>query len=119
MSDRDNIASLPDLDDMLHSLLLVEEGEHEFSSEDENIQELRQLFFPVTRQTIYLNHASSGPLPTPVARTLHEYTDDASNFGYIHAARWNEYYHGAHRRLASLLHKFMLSLFYQQKGVQH
>lgn len=104
MTDRDSMTSLPDLDDMLQSLLLVEEGEHEFSGDDEHIQELRQLFFPVTRQTIYLNHASSGPLPAPVARTLHEYTDDASNFGNIHAARWHEYLNGARRRLANLLH---------------
>jgi cysteine desulfurase/selenocysteine lyase len=105
MSDKDTTPpSLPDLDDMLHSLLLVEEGEHEFSSDDDDIQELRQLFFPVTRHTIYFNHASTGPLPGPVARTLHEYTNDASSFGNIHAARWHEYYHGAHRRLASLLH---------------
>jgi cysteine desulfurase / selenocysteine lyase len=105
MSNKDTTSpSLPDLDDMLHSLLLVEEGEHEFNSDDEDIQELRQLFFPVTRHTIYFNHASTGPLPAPVARTLHEYTDDASNFGNIHATRWNEYYQGAHRRLANLLH---------------
>jgi cysteine desulfurase/selenocysteine lyase len=104
MSNRDTVASLPDLDDMLHSLLLIEEGEHEFASEDEDVQELRQLFFPVTRHTTYLNHASSGPLPAPVARTLHEYTDDNSKFGNIHAGRWYEYCNGAHRRLASLLH---------------
>ncbi len=104
MRDKDTIASLPDLDDMLHSLLLIEEGEHEFASEDEDIQELRQLFFPVTRHTVYLNHASRGPLPAPVARTLHEYTEDNSNMGGIHGARWKEYCNGAHRRLAGLLH---------------
>jgi cysteine desulfurase / selenocysteine lyase len=104
MTDRDSIASLPDLDDMLQSLLLVEEGEHEFSSDDEHVHELRQLFFPVTRQTIYLNHASSGSLPSPVVRALHEYTEDVSNFGSMHKARWREYCNGAHRRLATLLH---------------
>jgi len=95
--------ALPDLDDMLHSLLLIEEGEHEFESEDEDVKELRHLFFPVTRQTIYLNHASSGPLPRPVAQTMRDYTDDASNFGGIHSGRWDEYCNGAHRRLANLI----------------
>jgi cysteine desulfurase/selenocysteine lyase len=96
--------SLPELDDMLHSLLLIEEGEHEFSAEDEGVQELRQLFFPVTHSGIYMNHASTGPLPRPVARTMHDYIDDASAFGGVHAERWRTYRAGAHRRLASLIH---------------
>ena len=95
---------LPSLDDMLHSLLLIEEGEHEFSGEEEDVQEMRQLFFPITRHSIYLNHAANGPLPGPVARTLHTYVDDTSNFGNINFARWSEYERGAHRRLASLIH---------------
>ena len=95
---------LPSLDDMLHSLLLIEEGEHEFSGEEEDVQEMRQLFFPITRHTIYLNHAANGPLPGPVARTLHTYVDDTSNFGNINFARWTVYEQGAHRRLASLIH---------------
>jgi len=89
---------------MLHSLLLIEEGEHEFSGEEEDVQEMRQLFFPITRHSIYLNHAANGPLPGPVARTLHTYVDDTSNFGNINFARWSEYERGAHRRLASLIH---------------
>ncbi len=95
---------LPSLDDMLHSLLLIEEGEHEFSGEEEDVQEMRQLFFPITRHSIYLNHAANGPLPGPVARTLYTYIDDTSNFGNINFARWLEYERGAHRRLASLIH---------------
>jgi len=95
---------LPSLDDMLHSLLLIEEGEHEFSGEEEDVQEMRQLFFPITRHSIYLNHAANGPLPGPVARTLHTYVDDTSNFGNINFARWTVYEQGAHRRLASLIH---------------
>ena len=31
MSDNTTVSSLPSLDDMLQSLLLIEEGEHEFS----------------------------------------------------------------------------------------
>ncbi len=88
---------------MLHSLLLVEEGEHEFSGEEENIQELRQLFFPITRHCVYLNHAANGPLPGPVARTLYTYIDDASNFGNVNFARWSEHERGAHRRMANMI----------------
>ena len=95
--------SLPDLDDMLQSLLLVEEGEHEFEYGAE-VKELRHLFFPVTRHNIYFNHASSGPLPGPVARSIHEYVDDYRDFGGIHKARWEEYERGAHRRLSALIH---------------
>ncbi len=104
MSDTNTTPSLPSLDDMLHSLLLIEEGEHEFSGEEENVQELRQLFFPITRHCVYLNHAANGPLPRPVVRTLHTYVDDTSNFGSVNFARWSEYERGAHRRLASLIH---------------
>ena len=98
-----HINSLPDLDDMLQSLLLVEEGEHEFEL-GTDVKELRHLFFPVTRHNIYFNHASIGPLAGPVARSLHEYVDDSRDFGAIHKARWEEYERGAHRRLASLIH---------------
>jgi cysteine desulfurase / selenocysteine lyase len=104
MPDTNPTSSIPSLDDMLYSLLLIEEGEHEFSGEEEDVQEMRQLFFPITRHSIYLNHAANGPLPSPVARTLHTYVDDTSNFGNINFARWTVYEQGAHRRLASLIH---------------
>ncbi len=104
MPDTNPTSLLPSLDDMLHSLLLIEEGEHEFSGEEEDVQELRQLFFPITRQSVYLNHAANGPLPRPVARTLHTYIDDTSEFGSINFPRWSEYVRGAHRRLAALMH---------------
>ncbi len=42
---------LPDLDDMLRSLLLVEEGEHEFEH-GADVKELRALFLPVPRHNI-------------------------------------------------------------------
>src|SRR3989442_8193736 len=103
MPDTNPTSPLPSLDDMLHSLLLIEEGEHEFSGEEENVQELRQLFFPITRTCVYLNHAANGPLPRPVAGTLHTYVDDTSTFGNINYERWSEYERGAHRRLASLM----------------
>lgn len=104
MSDTNSVSPLPSLDEMLHSLLLIEEGEHEFSGEEEHVQELRQLFFPITRHCVYLNHAANGPSPRPVARTLHDYVDDTSNFGSVNYERWSEYERGAHRRLASLIH---------------
>jgi cysteine desulfurase/selenocysteine lyase len=104
MSDANTVSSLPSLDDMLQSLLLIEEGEHEFSGEEENIQELRQLFFPITRNCVYLNHAADGPLPSPVVRTLYTYIDDTSNFGNVHFARWAEHERGAHRRMANMIH---------------
>ena len=102
MADTNSTSFLPSLDDMLQSLLLIEEGEHEFTSE-EGMQELRHLFFPVTRNSIYLDHAANGPLPRPAARTLHTYIDDTSNFGNITYDRWTIYEQGAHRRLASML----------------
>ncbi len=103
MSDSNTFSSLPSLDNMLQSLLLIEEGEHEFSGEGENIQELRQLFFPITRNCVYLNHAADGPLPSPVARTLYTYIDDSSNFGNVNFARWTEHERGAHRRMANMI----------------
>src|SRR5256884_2379684 len=103
MSDSNTVSSLPSLDDMLQSLLLIEEGEHEFSGEEENIQELRQLFFPIARNCVYLNHAADGPLPSPVVRTLYTYIDDSSNFGNVNFARWTEHARGAHRRMANMI----------------
>ena len=52
MTDAYHIA-LPSLDEMLSSLLLIEEGEHEFSGADEGVQELRQHFFS-GNATLYL-----------------------------------------------------------------
>ena len=103
MPDPETMSAMPALDDMLQSLLLVEEGEHEFSGGEEGAQELRQLFFPVTRHIIYLNHASNGPLSRPIARTMHEFIDDTSNYGYIAYERWASYVQGAHRRLANMI----------------
>ncbi len=94
---------LPSLDDMLSSLLLIEEGEHEFNAEQADVQDIRQHFFPITRTSIYLNHAANGPLPRPVAQMMHEYIDDVSAFGGTHEPKWAQYELGAHRRLARLL----------------
>ncbi len=94
---------MPDLDEMLQSLLLIEEGEHEFTAEGD-VSELRHLFFPVTRHAIYLNHAATGPLPRPVALTMQEHITDLSEYGAINQARWDMHEQGAYRRLAALLH---------------
>ncbi len=97
---------MPDLDDMLQPLLLLEEGEHEFLGEDQGDREeleLRHLFFPVTRHVVYLNHAANGPLPRPVARTLHEYIEDTSKYGNMVFERWWMYEDGAHRRAAGMI----------------
>ncbi len=93
---------LPVLDEMLSPLLLVEEGEHELAGE-EGVRELRQHFFPVTRTSVYLNHAALGPIPRPVAQTVQAYIEDTGAFGMVHEQRWVEYERGAHRRLASLI----------------
>jgi len=104
MSDNTTVSSLPSLDDMLQSLLLIEEGEHEFSGEEGDIQELRQLFFPITRNCVYLNHAANGPLPSPVVRSLYTYIEDTSHYAHAHFARWTEHERGAHRRMANMIH---------------
>lgn len=103
MADTNPTSILPSLDDMLQSLLLIEEGEHEFTGAEGDVQELRHLFFPVTRNCIYLNHAANGPLPRPTARTMHTYIEDTSNFGNVTYDRWTIYEQGAHRRLASMI----------------
>ncbi|HYL44268.1 MAG TPA: aminotransferase class V-fold PLP-dependent enzyme [Ktedonobacteraceae bacterium] len=100
----DSRTILPPLDDMLSSLLLIEEGEHEFNAQEAGAQDIRQYFFPATRTNIYLNHAANGPLPRPVAQVMHEYIDDVSAFGGTHEPKWAEYERGAHRRLARLIH---------------
>src|SRR5260370_1965790 len=103
MSETNLDVTIPALDDMLQSLLLIEEGEHELSGEEENAQELRHLFFPVTRTCVYLDHAADGPLPRPTARTMHTYIEDLSRFGSVNSSRWDMYEQGAHRRLANML----------------
>jgi selenocysteine lyase/cysteine desulfurase len=102
-TDTTNSSLLPALDDMLHTLLLREEDKYKLTSQDEDVKELRHLLFPVTRHNIYLKHSSLGPLSSPVAHILHDYANDASNFGDIHDKRWKEHIHTAHSRLAKLI----------------
>src|SRR5690242_16970225 len=102
MTDRDDIQQIPALDDMLQSLLLMEEGEHEFVADNE-VHGLPQLFFPVTREGVYLKHADLGPLPRPVGQALRDFVEDVSRFGALHEESWKQFRAGAHRRMASLL----------------
>jgi cysteine desulfurase/selenocysteine lyase len=94
---------LPSLDDMLNPLLLFEEGEHEFTGEEEGVQDLRKFFFPVTRNCVYLNHAALGPIPRPVVQVAQAYLEDTSAYGVVPEAKWVEYERGAHRRLAHMI----------------
>lgn len=68
-----------------------------------DVEELRDLFFPVTRRAVYLNHAANGPLPLPVAQRLHEYVDDLNQFGNLHFGRWDEVERSLHERLARFI----------------
>lgn len=105
-SNRSSTRPMPSLEEMLQSLLLIEEGEHEFVDEVEaggEVQDIRQFFFPVARHCIYLNHASNGPLPRPVARGMHEYIEDRSAYASLHGERWRMYEQGAHRRMANMI----------------
>lgn len=103
MTNLPNTSTLPSLDAMLSTLLLISEGEPTFEFANDEAQELRHLFFPVTRHAVYLNHAANGPLSYPVARTLHAFVDDLSEFGNLHFSRWDAHERGVHSRLASFL----------------
>ena len=46
----------------------------------EDIQKIREQF-PVTRKTIYLNHAAHSPLPKPVSKAIRQYADDLCRSG--------------------------------------
>ena len=58
MPDKNTISTLPSLDDMLQSLLLIEEGEHEFLGRKMTLRDAAA-FFPITRNCVYLNHAAN------------------------------------------------------------
>lgn len=97
MTNQPDTSTLPSLDEMLSPLLPT--LEHTVTE----VQELRQIFFPVTRRAVYFNHAANGPLSYPVAHTLHEFVSDLNEFGNLHFSRWDAHEQGAHSRLASLL----------------
>jgi len=54
----------------------------------ENIDKIREQF-PVTKNKVFLNHASQSPLPKPVADAVRRFADDFSNFGDT-SIEWND-----------------------------
>jgi len=54
----------------------------------ENIDKIREQF-PITKNKVFLNHASQSPLPKPVADAVRRFADDFSNFGDT-SIEWND-----------------------------
>lgn len=59
--------------------------------------------FPVTRQFVYLNHASISPLCRPAAEAMTRFIQDASNSGSLHYDEWLATYEGLRRSAARLI----------------
>ncbi len=93
---------LPSLDTLLQPLLTAEDT-HPLSGAADESEAIRHYLFPITRTRTYLNHAANGPLPLPVARTLHSYIDDTSNYGNLHHQQWIERTEQTRQRLARLI----------------
>jgi selenocysteine lyase/cysteine desulfurase len=87
--------TLPDLDTLLQPLLADEEGSTTLSA--------REYLFPVTREHVYFNHASTGALPLPTARLMQEYIADTSRYGGLHEDYWRGHCTEARRRLGRML----------------
>ncbi len=49
---------------------------------DSQLEAIRELF-PVTRRYVYLNHASNGPLATPVVQAMNDYIERCSQHGEV------------------------------------
>ncbi len=60
-------------------------------------------FFPVTRNLVYLNHASVTPLCRPAAEAMQWLAQDALDWGSIHYDQWLECYDELRRSSARLL----------------
>jgi selenocysteine lyase/cysteine desulfurase len=60
--------------------------------------------FPVTKELIYLNHASVAPLCRRAAEAIKHLADDVCGFGSLHWDRWMETYEGLRRAAATLIH---------------
>ncbi len=59
--------------------------------------------FPVTRQLVYLNHASVAPLCLAASEAMKRLADDASSFGALHYDGWLEAYERLRSGAATLL----------------
>ena len=60
-------------------------------------------FFPVTRNLIYLNHASVAPLCRPAAEAMQGLAQDALDWGSEHYGSWLETYDGLRASAARLV----------------
>ena len=67
-----------------------------------NVSEYRK-FFPVTKNLIYLNHASVAPLCLPAAVAMQGLAQDALDFGSMHYPQWLETYSGVRKGAARLV----------------
>jgi selenocysteine lyase/cysteine desulfurase len=60
--------------------------------------------FPVTRNLVYLNHASIAPLSKPAADAMISFSRDALFHGSLHYPKWLEAYEKVRRGAARMLH---------------
>jgi cysteine desulfurase / selenocysteine lyase len=67
------------------------------------LQERYRDEFPVTRNLIYLNHASVAPPCRRAAEAMKSLAEDACSFGSLHYDQWMETYAGLRRAAAKLL----------------
>ena len=59
--------------------------------------------FPITKNLVYLNHASVGPLSRRAAVAMQGLAEDALQYGSEHYARWLAAYEGVRNGAARLL----------------
>ncbi len=59
--------------------------------------------FPVTQNSIYLNHAAVAPLVRPAAEAMERLAKDVLQYGSIHYAEWLATYDGLRRAAARLI----------------
>jgi cysteine desulfurase/selenocysteine lyase len=67
-----------------------------------NVQHYRSLF-PVTRSSIYMNHAAVAPISRRVRDAMVSLLDEVQQCGAEHWERWGETYDGVRRSLAQLI----------------
>src|SRR5260370_36403525 len=59
--------------------------------------------FPVTKNLVYLNHASVAPLCPPAAEAMRRLATDAEAFGAFHYPEWLKVYEGIRIATARLI----------------
>jgi len=70
---------------------------------DQTLQARYRDEFPVTKELIYLNHASVAPLCQRAAEAIKGLADDVCAFGSLHWDRWMDAYEGLRRAAATLI----------------